>query len=29
MVEIFDNIKKIYRFVSPCEELSDFIEFHS
>ncbi len=29
MVEIFDNIKKIYRFVFPCEELADFIEFFS
>ncbi len=29
MVEIFDNIKKIYHFVSPCEELADFIEFFS
>ena len=29
MVEIFDNIKKIYRFSAPCDELADFIEFFS
>lgn len=29
MVEIFDNIKKIYRFSAPCPELSDDIEFFS
>jgi hypothetical protein len=29
MVEIFDNIRKIYQFSQPCEELSDFVEFFS
>jgi hypothetical protein len=29
MVEIFDNIRKIYQFSPPCEELADFIEFFS
>jgi len=29
MVEIFDNIKKIYRFGAPCGELADHIEFFS
>ena len=29
MVEIFDNIKKIYTFSSPCVELRDYIEFFS
>jgi hypothetical protein len=29
MVEIFDNIKKIYRFSAPCAELAEFIEFFS
>jgi len=29
MVEIFDNIRKIYRFTAPREELSDKIEFFS
>jgi AraC-like DNA-binding protein len=29
MVEIFDNIKKIYRFTAPCGELADHIEFFS
>ena len=29
MVEIFDNIRKIYKFSSPCPELSDYIEFFS
>jgi len=29
MVEIFDNIKKIYHFGAPCEELTDHIEFFS
>jgi AraC-like DNA-binding protein len=29
MVEIFDNIKKLYRFGTPCEELADHIEFFS
>jgi AraC-like DNA-binding protein len=29
MVEIFDNIKKIYQFSAPCAELADYIEFFS
>lgn len=29
MVEIFDNIRKIYRFSDPCTELADHIEFFS
>jgi AraC-like DNA-binding protein len=29
MVEIFDNIKKIYQFSAPCGELADYIEFFS
>jgi len=29
MVEIFDNIRKIYRFSDPCAELADHIEFFS
>lgn len=29
MVEIFDNIRKIYLFSPPCEELADHIEFFS
>jgi AraC-like DNA-binding protein len=29
MVEIFDNIRKIYRFSAPCEALADHIEFFS
>jgi len=29
MVEIFDDIRKIYRFVAPCEELADYVEFFS
>lgn len=29
MVEIFDNIRKIYHFNPPCEELADYIEFFS
>lgn len=29
MVEIFDNIKKIYHFGVPCEELTNHIEFFS
>jgi len=29
MVEIFDNIRKIYRFIAPGEELQDKIEFYS
>jgi len=29
MVEIFDDIRKIYQFHSPCEELADHIEFFS
>lgn len=29
MVEIFDNIRKIYLFSQPCEELADYIEFFS
>ena len=27
MVEIFQNIRKIYDFVLPCEEMADYIEF--
>jgi hypothetical protein len=29
MVEIFENIRKIYRFREPCAELADHIEFFS
>ena len=29
MVEIFDDIRKLYRFKSPCEELINYIEFFS
>jgi AraC-like DNA-binding protein len=29
MVEIFDNIRKIYQFSLPCEELANYIEFFS
>jgi AraC-like DNA-binding protein len=29
MVEIFQNIRKIYRFSAPCEELANYIEFYS
>ncbi len=29
MVEIFDNIRKLYQFRTPCEELADYIEFFS
>jgi AraC-like DNA-binding protein len=29
MVEIFNNIRKLYRFETPCEELVDYIEFFS
>lgn len=29
MVEIFDNIHKIYQYQNPCEELADYIEFFS
>ncbi|HEX2846133.1 MAG TPA: AraC family transcriptional regulator [Chitinophagaceae bacterium] len=29
MVEIFDDIRKIYLFSQPCEELADYIEFFS
>jgi AraC-like DNA-binding protein len=29
MVEIFDNIRKIYQFSPPCAELADHIEFFS
>ena len=29
MVEIFQNIRKIYVFSKPCEELADYIEFFS
>lgn len=29
MVEIFENIRKIYDFVSPCKELAEHIEFFS
>ena len=27
MTEIFQNIRKIYHFVSPCEELAGYVEF--
>jgi AraC-like DNA-binding protein len=29
MIEIFDNIRKIYQFHPPCEELATYIEFFS
>src|SRR5688572_28789530 len=29
MIEIFDNIRKLYRFKTPCKELLDHIEFFS
>lgn len=29
MIEIFDNIRKLYRFADPCPELSGYIEFFS
>jgi AraC-like DNA-binding protein len=29
MTEIFDNIRKIYQFSLPCEELASYIEFFS
>ncbi len=29
MVEIFDDIRKLYRFVAPCDELINYIEFFS
>lgn len=29
MVEIFDNIRKLYRFQQPCAELAPYIEFFS
>jgi hypothetical protein len=29
MTEIFDNIREIYNFNCPCQELSDYIEFFS
>lgn len=29
MVEIFDNIHKIYQYKAPCAELADYIEFFS
>jgi AraC-like DNA-binding protein len=29
MVEIFDDIRKLYRFSDPCEQLSAYIEFFS
>lgn len=29
MVEIFDNIRKLYNFSPPCPELEDYIEFFS
>ncbi|MVM40757.1 helix-turn-helix domain-containing protein [Spirosoma sp. HMF3257] len=29
MAEIFDNIRKLYRFARPCPELADYIEFFS
>ncbi|MEO5996372.1 MAG: AraC family transcriptional regulator [Chitinophagaceae bacterium] len=29
MVEIFDNIRKIYKFSAPCDELANYIDFFS
>jgi hypothetical protein len=29
MVEILDNIRKLYHFSAPCPELANFIEFFS
>src|SRR5882757_8252301 len=29
MVEIFNNIRDVHRFMKPCEELADHIEFFS
>lgn len=29
MIEIFDNIRKLYRFGSPCPELAGYVEFFS
>jgi len=29
MVEIFQNIRKIYEFNKPCEELANYVEFYS
>lgn len=29
MVEIFDDIRKLYRFKDPCQELAEYIEFFS
>lgn len=29
MVEIFDNIRKIYQFSPPCDDLAEFVEFFS
>src|SRR6266516_8093177 len=29
MIEIFDDIRKIYQFHPPCEELAAYIEFFS
>lgn len=29
MIEIFDDIKKLYRFERPCEALSEYVEFFS
>jgi len=29
MVEIFDDIRKLYRFAAPCEELASYVEFFS
>lgn len=29
MVEIFHDIRKIYQFSAPCEELADYVEFFS
>lgn len=29
MIEIFDNIRKLYNFSPPCPELEDYIEFFS
>ncbi|HEX2627359.1 MAG TPA: AraC family transcriptional regulator, partial [Chitinophagaceae bacterium] len=29
MVEIFDDIRKLYRFRDPCEELAAYVEFFS
>ena len=27
MVEIFQNIRKVYDFIDPCDELAEYVEF--